>query len=186
MPPVYSAKKVDGHRAYDLARQARPVEVVPARVTLMESEILTWSGADEATLRLTCSTGFYVRTLAHEVGQLVGTGACLSALRRTRSGGFTIAAAAGMDILMAGNAPVVPMSALLPELTAVRVDADGVTRCSTGATCRGRNIGPLPVPRHHPARAARGPGCSVRPATSWPWPASTGVPGVLHPAVVLI
>ena len=51
-----------------------------------------WSG-DEAVIRLTCSAGFYVRTLAHEIGQLVGTGACLSALRRTRSGSFTLAAA---------------------------------------------------------------------------------------------
>jgi tRNA pseudouridine55 synthase len=186
MPPVYSAKKIDGHRAYDLARLARPVEVVPARVTLMASEILTWSGGDEATIRLTCSTGFYVRTLAHELGQLVGTGACLSALRRTRSGGFTIAAAAGMDRLMAGDAPVVPMSALLPELSAVRVDADGVTLVQHGRDLSREQY--RPAAGAAPLSDARGlwtrvlgpTGDLVAVATS------TGLPGVLHPAVVLI
>ena len=147
-PPAYSAKKIDGHRAYDLARQARPVEVSPARVTLIESEILAWSG-DEAVIRLTCSAGFYVRTLAHEIGQLVGTGACLSALRRTRSGSFTLAAAVGHGRLMTGGATPIPMSELLPELSAVSVDADGVTR-----VLHGRD---LSRQQYHPARAGGAP-----------------------------
>ena len=185
MPPAYSAKKIDGHRAYDLARQARPVEVSPARVTLAESEIVDWSG-DEAVIRLTCSAGFYVRTLAHEIGQLVGTGACLSALRRTRSGSFTLAAAVGMEALMTGGATPIPMSALLPELSAVSVDADGVTR-----VLHGRD---LSRQQYRPAGAE---GAPLLPAGAWtrvlgptgdlvavasPGPA----PGVLHPSVVLI
>lgn len=183
-PPAYSAKKIDGHRAYDLARQARPVEVSPVRVTLVESELLAWSG-NEAVIRLTCSAGFYVRTLAHEIGELVGTGACLSALRRTRSGSFTLASAVGMDALMSGGATPIPMSELLPELSAVSVDADGVTR-----VLHGRD---LSRQQYHPASA----GGPLQAAGAWtrvlgptgdlvavasPGPA----PGVLHPSVVLI
>jgi len=190
-PPAYSAKKIDGHRAYDLARQSRPVEVSPARVTLLASEILAWSG-DEAVIRLTCSAGFYVRTLVHEIGQLVGTGACLSALRRTRSGTFTLASAVGMEALMTGGAQEIPMSELLTELSAVLVDADGVTRVLHGRDLSRQQYRPAPP---GPPPAADGtPSAGAGEWTRVLGPtgdllalASPGqVPGVLHPAVVLI
>ena len=184
-PPAYSAKKIDGHRAYDLARQARPVDVAPARVTLIESDVLDWT-ADEALIRLTCSAGFYVRTLAHEIGQLVGTGACLSALRRTRSGTFTLAAATGMEALMTGRAAVIPMSELLPELSAVRVDADGVTRVLHGRDLSRQQYHPARVVGAPPADAARWTRV-LGPTGDLVAVASPGdSPGVLHPAVVLI
>jgi tRNA pseudouridine55 synthase len=183
-PPAYSAKKIDGHRAYDLARQARPVEVSPVRVTLVESELLTWSG-DEAVIRLTCSAGFYVRTLAHEIGQLVGSGACLSALRRTRSGSFTLESAVGMDALMTGGATPIPMSELLPELSAVSVDADGVTRVLHGRDLSRQQYHPAAdgAPLHAAGAWTRvlGPTGDLV-AVASPGPA----PGVLHPSVVLI
>jgi tRNA pseudouridine55 synthase len=154
-PPAYSAKKIDGHRAYDLARRARPVEVAPALVTLFASDIVAWN-TDEATIRLTCSAGFYVRTLAHEIGQLLGTGACLSGLQRTRSGSFTIASATSMETLVGGAASVVPMSDLLQELSAVHVDAEGVNRVLHGRDLSGWR---------------RGRASWDRAAIWWRWPA---------------
>ena len=184
-PPSYSAKKVDGHRAYDLARQERPVDVQPAMVTLIASEVLAWSG-DEVMLRLTTSAGFYVRTLAHEIGQLVGTGACLAGLRRTRSGSFTIAMAADMESLMSGRASLVPMSQLLPELSAVSVDAEGVDRVRHGRDLSDRQYQVAAGPR---GPAPAGPSWTrvLGPTGDLVAVASPGgVPGVLHPAVVLI
>lgn len=180
-PPAYSAKKIDGHRAYDLARQARPVAVTPARVTLHSAEVVDWS-PDEARIRLTCSAGFYVRTLAHELGQLVGTGACLGALRRTRSGSFTLARAVGMDTLMTGQVAPIPMSDLLPELSAVRVDAHGVALVQHGRDLVRR--------QYRPAAAATGDAAWTRvlgPTGDLVAVATPGSePGVLHPSVVLI
>lgn len=184
MPPVFSAKRVGGHRAYDLARQARPVEVAPARVTLVRAALLHWSG-HEAVMTVTCSAGFYVRTLAHEIGQLVGTGACLAALQRTRSGSFRLDSAAGMEELMAGRARVIPMTELLPELPAVRVDAGGVTR-----VLHGRDVTPQHYRPAAPAPAVTGDAAWTRVlgptgdlvAVATPGPQ----PGVLHPSVVLI
>jgi tRNA pseudouridine55 synthase len=184
-PPAYSAKKIDGHRAYDLARQARPVKVSPARVTLLASEMLAWTG-DEAVIRLTCSAGFYVRTLAHEIGQLVGTGACLSALRRTRSGTFTLDSAVGMEALMTGRALPIPLSELLPELSAVLVDTDGATRVLHGRDLSREHY--RPAPAGGPPSAGTGEWTRVLgPTGDLLALASPGqVPGVLHPAVVLI
>jgi tRNA pseudouridine55 synthase len=185
IPPAYSAKKIDGRRAYDLARQSRPVEVSPARVTLLASEILAWSG-DEAVIRLTCSAGFYVRTLTHEIGQLVGTGACLSALRRTRSGTFTLASAVGMEALMTGRAQSIPMSELLTELSAVLVDADGVTRVLHGRDLSRQQYRPAPPGLTPPAGAGEWTRV-LGPTGDLLAVASPGQgPGVLHPAVVLI
>ena len=184
-PPAYSAKKIDGHRAYDLARQARPVDVSPARVTLIDSEIIGWT-SDEAVIRLTCSAGFYVRTLAHEVGQLVGTGACLSALRRTRAGSFTLASAVDMQALMTGDAVPIPMSELLPELPAVRVDAEGLTRVQHGRDLLRHQYQPAGTSALPPSPAGRwtrvlGPTGDLVAVAS-----PGGAPGTLHPAVVLI
>jgi tRNA pseudouridine55 synthase len=184
-PPAYSAKKIDGDRAYDLARRDRAVEPAPVHVTLESYTITGWSG-DEATVRLVCSAGFYVRSLAHEVGQLVGTGACLSALRRTRSGSFTLEAAVDMVGLMEGKAVPIPMADLLPELSAVHVDADGVQRVRHGRDLSRQQY-----------RAAAGGAAAQRPGGGWTRVlgpagdlvaiASPGdLPGVLHPSVVLI
>jgi tRNA pseudouridine55 synthase len=184
-PPAYSAKKIDGYRAYDLARQARPVEVAPARVSLVDGEIVAWA-ADEAVIRLTCSAGFYVRTLAHEIGQLVGTGACLSALRRTRSGSFSLASAVSMQALMSGGAIPIPMSELLPELSAVRVEADGVNRVQHGRDLSRQQYRPAVTGGPQPAGTGAwtrilGPTGDLV-AVAVPG----GAPGTLHPAVVLI
>ena len=75
-PPAYSAKKVEGRRAYDLARRDQAVALAPAPVRVARAELLDAAGA-QARVASTCSAGFYVRSFAHALGEAVGTGACL-------------------------------------------------------------------------------------------------------------
>ncbi len=88
-PPAVSAKKVDGKRAYELARKQIAVELEPVKVQIYELELLAVEGA-EARLRVHCSGGTYVRSIAHDVGRLMGCGAHLRELRRLASGEFRI------------------------------------------------------------------------------------------------
>src|SRR5262245_59850899 len=85
VPPPVSAKKIAGRPAYELARKNQPVDLAPVRVTVHELEILS-AGGCEAAIRLRCSAGTYVRSIAHEAGEGLGCGAFLKSLRRIRSG----------------------------------------------------------------------------------------------------
>ena len=86
--PPFSAKKVGGTPAYKLARQQKPVDVKPVEVTVTEIELRGYADG-LADVRLVCSSGFYVRSLAHDLGQRLGCGAHLEGLRRTRAGELT-------------------------------------------------------------------------------------------------
>lgn len=88
-PPIYSAKKVEGVRAYEFARAGEEVELKRALINIYEMEILSLE-MPLLRLRVRCSKGTYIRSLAHEIGQALDSGAHLSGLRRTRSGGFTV------------------------------------------------------------------------------------------------
>ncbi len=137
MPPPYSAKRVGGHRAYDLARSNRPVELAAVPVRVSRAEV-TASTADTVTVSLTCSAGFYVRSFAHTLGERLGMGACLEQLRRTRSGGFTLADSVSWSIFTAPGASngvefsAVPMAKLLPHLPAVALSPAGRVDVSHG------------------------------------------------------
>jgi tRNA pseudouridine55 synthase len=89
MPPVFSAKKVGGESAHRRARRGEDVELKPSPVTIHEIELLALS-LPEVTFRLRCSTGTYVRSVARDLGELLGVGAYLSALRRTGIGPFRV------------------------------------------------------------------------------------------------
>lgn len=136
-PPAFSAKNIDGERAYDLARKAArkaaagveapgpPVRPNPVTVTVRRIEVVDFDG-DTARLTMTVSAGFYVRSLAHDLGEALGCGALLSALRRTRSGEFGLGPAIPLaDALQSTRddlaTRVLPMSALLSDLPAVRL-----------------------------------------------------------------
>jgi tRNA pseudouridine55 synthase len=141
MPPPYSAKKVGGHRAYALARRDEPVELKPARVTVSRA-LLTAFDDDTASVSLTCSAGFYVRSFAHELGRRLGVGACLESLRRTRSGEFTLAGAVPLDLLASADperleAALVPPAALLQSFPAVCLTSQGIEWVA-----HGRDVGP--------------------------------------------
>jgi tRNA pseudouridine55 synthase len=88
-PPPYSAKKVGGRKFYEMARQGETVPQVPKSVTVSELT-LTPRGARDLAFTLSCSSGTYVRSIAHELGQRLGVGAHLSSLRRTRIGDFSL------------------------------------------------------------------------------------------------
>ncbi len=90
VPPIHSAIKKDGERAYDLARQGKEVVLDARKVTISEFEI-TEIKLPEVHFRVVCSTGTYIRSLAHDFGQALGCGAYLQELRRTKIGNFDVA-----------------------------------------------------------------------------------------------
>jgi tRNA pseudouridine55 synthase len=183
-PPAFSAKKIAGRRAYELARlraaghddQAVVLTPVPMTVTRTGLE---WLEGDVGRVRVTCSAGFYVRAFAHSLGELVGTGACLEALRRTRSGDFTLENSIGLDGLLDQGGQVavsalIPLARLLPDFPAVTVASEERDRVSHGQEVEGGMtagdwVRLLDKSGHLIAIARRG-----------------SRPGFLHPAVVLI
>jgi tRNA pseudouridine55 synthase len=126
-PPPVSAKKIAGKRAYDLARQSVAVELEPVKVSVYELAILRVEGS-LAHIRAHCSGGTYMRSLAHDLGQLVGCGAHLEELRRTASAEFEIGDARTLEQLQSladgGRLmdAIVPASKMLPGMPAVYVD----------------------------------------------------------------
>ena len=89
VPPMYSAIKVNGQKLYDLARKGREVERQPRSITIHELEMLDFSG-NEARLRVRCSKGTYIRTLCKDIGEALGCGGCMAALRRVEAGEYTL------------------------------------------------------------------------------------------------
>ena len=89
VPPVFSAVKVEGKRAYSLARKGRDVELKPKPLEIRALELLS-ADLPEITLRVECSKGTYIRALARDIGEALGCGAHLTALRRTRVGDISI------------------------------------------------------------------------------------------------
>ncbi len=96
VPPVFSAVKVDGKRAYNYARKGKEVEIKAKPLEIKELEVLNWE-APKLTLRVLCSKGTYIRALARDLGEAMNSGAHLTALRRTRVGDYTIDDAMSLD-----------------------------------------------------------------------------------------
>ena len=119
VPPMVSALKVDGRRLHELAREGIEVEREPRPVTIHRFEVAAGAEAGVLSIDVTCSSGTYVRTLAADLGRLLGGGAHLRNLRRLSSGGFDVAEAAPPD-----DAPLQPMLAALRGMDTVRVDAE--------------------------------------------------------------
>ena len=189
-PPPVSAKKIQGQRAYALARAGTPVQPEPVPVRVSALTLVDYDHG-VATVEVTGSSGFYVRALAHSAGELVGTGACLQALRRTRTGAFAIEDAVTLDALQAEPtsawAYLVPMRALLPGLPSVTLTEEGQIRLGHGRDLAPEHCtGPWPV---LPPTLPGAPVPRVRVLTpdgelaALAEPAQT--PGFLHPAVVL-
>jgi tRNA pseudouridine55 synthase len=125
VPPVFSAKKIGGVPAHRLARQGKEVPVKPARITIHGLE-LTGLDGDTASFTMHVSAGGYVRSVAHELGQLAGCGAHLSALRRVQAGPFTLAEAITREQLIAA-VNVGNVEALLPHARTVLPGMPAVT-----------------------------------------------------------
>jgi tRNA pseudouridine55 synthase len=89
VPPLYSAKSIDGTRAYELAREGSQKKLEPQQITIHSIDIISFN-APKLMLRVNCSKGTYIRSLAHDIGKELGCGAHLSGLRRTRSGEYHV------------------------------------------------------------------------------------------------
>ncbi len=97
LPPMYSAIKIGGKKLYEIARRGGEVERKPRRVAIYELQRLGRDDAGDIQLRVRCSKGTYIRALCNDIGAALGCGGCMSALRRTRAGEFTLAEAHTMD-----------------------------------------------------------------------------------------
>jgi len=187
-PPAFSAKKIGGRRSYALAREGKMADgPAPVSVTAHAVLVRTLEG-DRLTLQVDCSAGFYVRSLAHDLGVRLGVGAHLSELRRTRSGDYALAdalplAAAERDVAAAAAA-VVPLACVLPGLPRLVLTDEGVRRAA-----HGRDLGAADFEAGSPADGAAGmrharlmDGRGELVGIAEP----ARAPGLLHPSVILV
>jgi tRNA pseudouridine55 synthase len=130
-PPAFSAKSVGGTRAYVAARRGTPLRLEPVNVRVHEWRILGRDGAD-LDVEVTCSGGTYVRALARDLGEASGSAAHLVALRRLRSGAFTVDSADSMSAAEAGHARVLRMVDLVAHLAEQHIDDADVRRIVHG------------------------------------------------------
>ena len=138
LPPRFSAKKIHGVPAYKLARAKKEVELAPVEIEIFQIEILSFAEL-EATLRVHCGSGTYVRSLAHDLGLVLGCGAHLSALRRTRSGDFAIDRAYTLEKLEGLTSieeAIIPACELLPEFPNVEMDSISAAQIRHGRNFR--------------------------------------------------
>ncbi|BDC52794.1 tRNA pseudouridine synthase B [Bryobacterales bacterium F-183] len=135
-PPPVSAKKVGGKKAYEFARQNIAVELKPVTVTVSALDLLSVDG-QRARIRMACSAGTYVRSVAHELGIAAGCGAHLDDLRRIQSGDFNIDQARTLEQLEADLASaLIPAANLLPDFATEIVDATTVGMIRQGREFR--------------------------------------------------
>lgn len=160
VPPMYSAKKVGGKKLYELARRGEEIEREAVRVRVSAFEIIDGPDGGESPrrgadgtcdwrARVVCSAGTYVRALAESVGENLGTGAHLAALRRTRAGAFRIEKAftlEGLQKLVEGGAAasefLIPPEAALPDLPAAHLTAAEARRVAHGAAVSAARFAP--------------------------------------------
>jgi len=163
---MHSALKKDGRALYEYARAGQTVERTPRRVTIHRLDIVNWQ-ADRLVIDVVCSKGTYIRTLAADLGDALGCGAYLLALRRTASGPLRVGDAVTLDALAAMDEParearLLPPDTLVADWPAVQLPADEAGRFLSGLRRRVtradapavRVYGPVPVP-DRPAELAR-------------------------------
>ena len=134
IPPMYSALKVNGQKLCDLARKGRQVERQPRPVTIHELTLLSREG-DTLRLRVRCSKGTYIRTLCADIGEALGCGGCMQALRRTQAGEYTIAEAVPLQQLLEGAEPEAylrDVDTMFRGYPAVKLTANQEKRCRNG------------------------------------------------------
>ncbi len=152
LPPKFSAKKVKGKPVHRYARQGISVEVEAVEVEIYDIKLLKLL-PDQLWLKVNCSAGTYIRSLAHDIGQALGCGGYLYYLRRVRFGSFSLADALPMDqifrLQQKGKLEqkIIPIEVLFPELPAITVDSQGVQKLLHGRRLsREECQGEIPVP----------------------------------------
>jgi tRNA pseudouridine55 synthase len=179
-PPAVSAKKVEGRRAYELARQSVAVELEPVRVHVYELTVLGMDGTD-VRLRAHCSGGTYMRSIAHELGQALGCGAHLAELRRMASGEFELDQARTIEQLESLAADerlldaLVPASRMLPGMPSVFVDELTAAQIRNGRNFPASPFRSQPASRYVKAVTGQAELVAIGEAV---------LPNVYHPVVV--
>lgn len=134
VPPMYSALKVNGQKLCDLARKGKTVDRQPRPITIHALEYLGMEGGC-LRLRVDCSKGTYIRTLCQDIGQALGCGGCMEALRRTRAGEYTIAQAVPLQELLDSENPAQylrPVDSMFANHPMVSLTANQERRCRNG------------------------------------------------------
>ncbi len=134
VPPMYSALKINGQKLCDLARKGKEVERQPRPVTIHELTLLGMK-ADGIRLRVRCSKGTYIRTLCKDIGQAMGCGGCMAALRRVSAGAYTIDEAVPLETLLETENPeqyLRPVDSMFTAYPAVTLTPNQEKRCRNG------------------------------------------------------
>ena len=137
VPPAYSAKQVDGVRAYAAARRGEPLVLRPATITVHRWDVRAERGP-EIDVTIICGGGTYVRSLARDLGTFAGSAAHLTALRRTRNGPFDVEQAVTIDDLRAGKIDVRPARAAVPGMPAEQLTELDARRVAHGQSVPAR------------------------------------------------
>ncbi len=140
-PPAFSAKQVGGRRSYAAARRGELLELAPVGVRVHSWSVRAWRN-DEIDVEVVCSGGTYVRALARDLGRTSGSAAHLSALRRTRSGPFTVAGASSVDDIASGAANVLPPIEAVRSMPVERLGEDALARVVNGRAVDATVAGP--------------------------------------------
>lgn len=188
VPPSYSARRVGGRRLYELARRGVDVEREAAGVTVHAFVVRGFEG-DRVEVAVTCSPGTYVRALARDLGDALGVGGHLAALRRTRSGEFGLEGSVdGAKPSAEWESALRPLSDLLPGLPVVRVGPEGAAALRHGRDLTARMIAafpPEPQARFRVLDEAGNLLALAVPRGFGPAPPGLALEPVLHPDVVL-
>ena len=134
VPPMYSALKVNGRKLYELARKGQEVERQPRPITVFELTNLGFDGT-RLSLRVKCSKGTYIRTLCQDIGEALGCGGCMEALRRVRAGEYGIEDAVPLEKLLESETPeqyLRSLDTMFAHCPAVTLTANQEKRCRNG------------------------------------------------------
>ena len=135
VPPMYSALKINGQKLVDLARKGKTVERQPREIEIFELTCVEFSG-NTARLRVRCSKGTYIRTLCKDIGEALGCGGCMAALRRVQAGDYTIGEAVPLQVLLESDDPeqyLRPVDSMFRNYPAVTLSVKQEKCCRNGA-----------------------------------------------------
>ena len=136
IPPMYSALKINGQKLCDLARKGKEVERKPRTITIHSLECLDFDGQN-ATLRVNCSKGTYIRTLCKDIGEALGCGGCMASLRRITAGAYNIEEAVALQTLIDAENPeqyLLPVDSMFAAYPAITLTAKQEKCCRNGAS----------------------------------------------------
>ena len=136
LPPMYSAKKIEGRKLYEFARQGVEIERQPVPITIHEIALLEMTGRDSFVLRVCCSAGTYIRVLAEDIGKTLGTGAHLTELRRTAAGQFDLRFSYTLESLKKESVALIPAENAVAHLPEFQLRPDRIEKTKNGLSTR--------------------------------------------------